>query len=433
MGDNDTGEVGNSRFVIVSEIATSDLKEEEFSDKVVDDADVFSVSELDTAGLLSTCKSVHRDLTLNTVTSTTASNIVLLAHHLKTPDNKDLLFKRLKTWVPVLDAEIKLSTPDETPAVQDMDHSSSQEESLIGADVFDTSSVVQEGSVIDDHTPPTNPFIPKDVLENPEDLITFMCFTAAYSMRLLTKQSANMEKSWPHMVTKFIGSYRTLNPVNAKITLAAWSSLKTYLCATRKYQITWISLIAKTEDAVVSNSDEHGLVRYIGILVFSYSGMHAYSLFCNLVKITHTKYDFLLNQMDCPKTSDTCTQIFKVLTRYGLKSSTEKPYFKYARLFGAQYFMSLQTKASPLFIYLVVCILKDFTSHSSEQDPSNIVGLDTISSRNKTYLVAMARSISSLIEAGDKNVKNPHCRVAAAAVEGFSDDQNKIGATSLFS
>jgi hypothetical protein len=173
-------------------------------------------------------------------------------------------------------------------------------------------------------------------------------------------------------------------------------------------------MIAIAESKLNPASDEFGMLRYLGILIFSYSGMHAYSLLCHLEKDTNLDkdYGYLLNAMDCEKTAKACVQVYEIVDKYGNVDSKETEFYKYARLFGPQYFMSLQTKACPQFVYLVVSVLKRFTAHSVDQDPSNIVGLDSLSSMTKEFLKAMASTIASEIESREANIDNVHAKHA---------------------
>lgn len=139
----------------------------------------------------------------------------------------------------------------------------------------------------------------------------------------------------------------------------SWVSLKNHLTASRKLMTTWIRLVAMNENTMSASDEDGGLLKYLATIVFAYSGMHAYSLFMHLHHKSKIPVDVLLNDIDIGATSEATLGVFTIATEYESNDVEKRAsYFKYARLFGQQYFMSVQTKACPEFVYLVVKLLK---------------------------------------------------------------------------
>lgn len=430
MENSGTGEVGSGRFVITHPVISGDIKEQPFSDTVVTGADIFRVAKMDQDKLYTACRSVRDALVYNRINAKTASNMLILAHHLRDSETQTCILEKCGARIPSNEPDLKYH--DQVATVRQAVFA--QNDEPIGMDqLFDNTSVVVEGSVEEASIPVQPEYEPADLDEDADNLVCFMTFLSAYTMRLFIKQSQNMEKSWTHMKNRFIGFFRENEPAIREVPAASWVNLKTYLTSCRKYQVTWVRMIALAEDTLDPATDSFGMLRYLGTLVFGYSGMHAYSLLCHLAHATNLEkdYGYLLNAMDCNKTAKACSQIYEIITKYGNPEKPEKSFFKYARMFGPQYFMYLQTKNCPQFVYLVVSILKRFASHSIDQDPANIVGLDSISSTTKTYLKAMAMSISSEIESRESKVRNIHAQNAARAVEHYQEE-DRPGAQTLF-
>lgn len=187
------------------------------------------------------------------------------------------------------------------------------------------------------------------------DLINWACFVAAYSLRLFIKPAANMDTSWNHMKNRYLGFYQRRDDINIQVPLTAWVSLKSYLSRSQKLITTWVSHVACLENYLDAADDDFELLRYLASLVFGYSNMHRYSLFVHLSKKSKLSPDFFFYALNTDQTADAINQISSILNRYESTIQEIKPsYFKYARLIGPQYFMSLQTKRCPELIYLLV-------------------------------------------------------------------------------
>uniref|UniRef100_A0A2N9FGY4 Uncharacterized protein n=1 Tax=Fagus sylvatica TaxID=28930 RepID=A0A2N9FGY4_FAGSY len=134
--------------------------------------------------------------------------------------------------------------------------------------------------------------------------------------------------------------------------------------------------------------------RYSGF----YIGMHAYKLFLDLLKAdSKLSEEFLLNAMRRPETAKALSTIAEIRRDHESRGSN---YFKYARLIGPQFFMPLQTKQCPDFVYLEVCLLKKFPTFTENQDPGSIAGLDILCTKLR---MSLSRRADAIYEASQKN------------------------------
>jgi hypothetical protein len=223
--------------------------------------------------------------------------------------------------------------------------------------------------------------------------LKWACFVAAYSLRLLVKNPQNALRSWENMKQRYSGFYIGERPVDMNVSLSAWTNLKTRLTAgySETIQTTWIKLVAQAENKLTPVDPDTRLLTYLATFVFSYTGMHAYKLFLDLLKAdSKLSEEFLLNAMRRPETAKALSTIAEIRRDHESRGSN---YFKYARLIGPQFFMPLQTKQCTDFVYLEVCLLKKFPTFNENQDPGSIVGLDRIATQQRMFLSRFADAI----------------------------------------
>ena len=326
-----------------------------FEDSDLLDAESYKLTILQDSELTPIAKSFLKALENNTIGATTANHALLLASQLRSVETG-----RTKTQ-------------------------------LVFSDFFSTT-----GSPIPIEIVPEEPRG-----TDQSGFLKWACFVAAYSLRLLVKNPQNAERSWENMKRRYSGFYIGERPVYMNVSLSAWTNLKTWLTAgacKETKQTTWIKLVAQAENKLTPVDPNTRLLTYLATLVFSYTGMHAYKLFLDLLKAdSKLSEEFLLNAMRRPETDKALSTIAEIRRDHESRGSN---YFKYARLIGPQFFMPLQTKQCPDFVYLEVCLLKKFPTFTENQDPGSIAGLDILCTKLR---MSLSRRADAIYEASQKN------------------------------
>lgn len=355
-------------------------------------------------------------LIANKVTAQTATNAIVLAHHLYSLESNALLFIKYNTW------DCPQGEGTLIPKIENgVAHDQADVEAVpTGVNFFNTE--LQEG---EDIAPVAEHRDDKqEMAGGNNEIVPWACFLAAYSLRLFTKTQKNMVQSWGHMNTRYTSFFRSYATVPMEVPENSWVVLKSHLTDSRKLMTTWIKLVSMTENVLSPSEEDSGLLKYLATIVFAYSGMHAYSLFMHLHLKSRIPVDSLLNDMDTPATSDATLGIFTIATEYESNESVRRtPFFKYARLFGQQ---TVQTKACPEFVYLVVKLLKCYVDFKEEQDPINIVGLDAVSAYYKRFFDYMTKSIHDKNMKDDASQLNPHARAAANLCSAPGNDSEEV-------
>ncbi|DBA36822.1 TPA_asm: N [Vicia betacytorhabdovirus 1] len=225
--------------------------------------------------------------------------------------------------------------------------------------------------------------------------IKFVTTFSAYLLRFIAKGPENITSSWNNFQTNFPKLYGYAVPLRLKTPSADWISLlRAFLSNDRKVQFTWIKAIVFAEDTFETDNPDLGLLRYLAILPLSFTGLHAYKLFHDVMRETYQDPKWLLSEMLTPYTRKALLTIANILTNFESTEQGSKTVgFKYSRLISSDYFPDLQTKQCLPLVYLLAKILEYFKSYQNNTGPTNIAGLATLSPEQTTLFNLVAEKI----------------------------------------
>ncbi|QNO38990.1 nucleocapsid protein [paper mulberry mosaic associated virus] len=221
----------------------------------------------------------------------------------------------------------------------------------------------------------------------------FAGYMCAYLMRLCVKDPKNIIRSWGKMKENFINFYSSTEisdwptPTEAHLV-----QLRNLLSSDTTIMKTWVKAIAEAEHRIAPS--DAGLLRYLAILPFSYTGMHAYKLLLTVKKICNFNMQWIMEEMASPETIPALDEIYMILKTYERKDKTRKFYYKYARIVGPEYFQKIQTKNCPALVFLLISIINNkVESRQAHQNPENIVGAQGLTESLRERLRGAAKAI----------------------------------------
>ncbi|QBJ27588.1 nucleocapsid protein [Maize sterile stunt virus] len=237
----------------------------------------------------------------------------------------------------------------------------------------------------------TNPF----KTQKDEDLIKNATFIAAFLLRALTKSVENVMAAWPGMKARFLSFYGMSMLQNVKTPDRNYvSDLKNLFASDPKVGHTWVRTVASAEHRLPVNDNTAGMIRFLGVLPLSMTGMHAYKLFLEIKRQSNLGSKWLLREMTCPRTKPGLKEIRKILINFEDRVSEKKSgKFKYARLMSPAFFQHLQTKSCPDLVYIEICILNKYEAFPANQDPNKIIGIERVPDSMKEQLKEVANNI----------------------------------------
>ncbi|AJP67515.1 N protein [Cytorhabdovirus hordei] len=228
-----------------------------------------------------------------------------------------------------------------------------------------------------------------------EDLVKNATFIAAYLLRALTKSADNVGAAWTGMKARFLSFYgmsllQSITTLDRNYVV----DLKNLLASDPKVGHTWVRTVASAEHRLSVNDNTAGMIRFLGVLPLSMTGMHAYKLFLEIKRQSNLSSKWLLRELTSPRTKPGLTEIRKILINFEDRVNEKKSgKFKYARLMSPAFFQHLQTKSCPDLVYVEICILNKYEAFPANQDPNKIIGIEKVPESMKDQLKEVANNI----------------------------------------
>ncbi|DBA36814.1 TPA_asm: N [Trifolium betacytorhabdovirus 1] len=314
--------------------------------------------------------------------------ILFLAQQLKTVvrPNSDNLFKTIegdempedvKTYLTGKGADKLIeSKTDGKPSLNDPIDGENQEDDNVTKKI----SVANAGSGV-----------PHGSLTS-EDKV-FYPYLAAYLLKMISKQAANAKSGMDNFFIRF-SSFYSRKPPSKKIMSDNWfATVKTLFTSDPKIAITWVKQVVEFEESHEQDTPDVGLVRYLAVLPLSYTGMHAYKLFGDIKMLSKLSNTVIIHGLTHSLTIPGLQDIVRILRDFEKQmpdSQVQRKYdpaFKYARILSSQFFVNLQTKSCPALVYVLAELLGKYRINTNPlQNPSNIIGMNTIPDATKAAL-----------------------------------------------
>ncbi|QXE39804.1 nucleoprotein [Passionfruit-associated rhabdovirus YN] len=231
--------------------------------------------------------------------------------------------------------------------------------------------------------------------ERAANCVRFFCFCAAFYLRLCIKDIQDLSTPYTRMKERYTRFYQGVIPSSGEDVPPSESvkSLKTFFAGDRIISRTWVKLFVPWHDKAEVGSPQDGMVIYLAVLPFAFSGMHALKLMDDVIEMTHLKDTDLIYQMMHPRHNSALASISEIYAKhYPEEGSKKNTYVKYARVVGPQFFPALQTKKCKG----LVCVLANLVvlhQKTTEEtgDPRSIAGIDDISDELMKFGRRMAK------------------------------------------
>ncbi|XP_060212791.1 uncharacterized protein LOC132640284 [Lycium barbarum] len=237
------------------------------------------------------------------------------------------------------------------------------------------------------------------VLENRESLSpsdrSFGLFIASFLYKAMVKAPENVRNTWEACHRTYSKFFEGELPKKWVSPSVEWlENIKNQFSFDRKSTNTAIKIVVRVErDYNEADTPEAEMIRYLFSLPLSYSGMHAYKLFCDVKDKTKQENEWLLSILLHPLTKNALLEIRAILNNWELRPGRTNTAVRYARILGPQYFPALQTKNCLALVYCLAQILLHYESTSEYSDPTKIVGLDKLSDKLKATMKGAAGAI----------------------------------------
>ncbi|ARS22490.1 putative N protein [Maize associated rhabdovirus] len=238
----------------------------------------------------------------------------------------------------------------------------------------------------------------KAVRELEEEIVfQFGCFLSAFLLKLLCKNPENIITGWDAMRGRYSTFFSESAPSEVKRPSREWlTELKNLFSSDPMISRTWVRTFSEAEDHLPAGEQQVGMLRYLALMPFSYTGLHGYKLFLDVSRASNLSNKWLLTEMTSPMTSKALKLIAHILINFESRiGEKKKSAFKYARMMSTSYFQDLQTKNCAGLVYLEVKILKKFEAFGTNSNPENIIGIEKVPAEHKAMLSKAADFIVS--------------------------------------
>jgi hypothetical protein len=241
-------------------------------------------------------------------------------------------------------------------------------------------------------------------VSNPKKATQFTTFMALSFMRagygskekLIDRGSNNGYTNILTAGTKFYGivppftsTYPTTESINAISTT----------CPTQSRVLN--TIIVACLKASASSSDIKGILDFAILLRTTYTGMHMYNYFCNIVRIYRVKIHDLLDLLATTVYKESVDALHYVVIHYeGMERMDNPPkdvtHWRSARALSDKFFARVKTSSHRELTFLLATLIyfKDTT-----QVPTNVTVLSTLGSQEQEYLRGEAEKISEAMKA----------------------------------
>lgn len=227
-------------------------------------------------------------------------------------------------------------------------------------------------------------------------------YMAAYLMRLCGKLATSFSNSWEKSKERYKAWYGNTNTKfgNFVMTEAIATAFKEHLQRRPEVESTWVMWVAYNENENKSLArNDLGLLTYLACQMFSYKGMHCYSLFLQIHIATGIQFGTMLRELDCPATRLACEALLTMVKDYEqtAKFPKRKTYFRYARVWDSGYFTALQTKNCKMLTYVLASTTKMISSQTASSDPVSIQGIQGIQDELRVTLDQVAKKLYAIV------------------------------------
>ncbi|XP_059440229.1 uncharacterized protein LOC132172695 [Corylus avellana] len=229
-------------------------------------------------------------------------------------------------------------------------------------------------------------------------------FLAAYLLRLQSKLPDGFVSSLDQCKNRYAGWYKHGREIMNRVTVSAEVAEKIKNALGRRPEIihTWVMWIAVNENRPSESKlsvQQRGLVEYLAGQIFSYTGMHAYTLTMAIQETTKCELELLLRELNCPLTRSAVVGIRNIVKNHELKEghSTQTTYFRYARVWDPGYFYEVETKSCIALVYLVAKTFKEIGTTSEVADPTKIYALTRLGEWMKAHLDVVSSRLVKMI------------------------------------
>ncbi|UUW33153.1 putative nucleocapsid protein [rudbeckia virus 1] len=209
-------------------------------------------------------------------------------------------------------------------------------------------------------------------------------YVCGYLLRILSKSAENIKKSWKHKHERFKNFYsHKMRYIDWDIPSDAWiEEIKSQFSLDRTLLQTSLRLINLYEMTFRDDSKiEAGLIRFLFSTPLSYTGMHAYKLFCMVIDKIDREPEWVLSALMCPKFNPALMTILQINNDFeeDVDDPNFNPAFRYARILGPQYFPTIQTKSCPELVLCLSQIVLRMEENKGNYDPMNIAAIKELS------------------------------------------------------
>ncbi|DBA37022.1 TPA_asm: N [Garlic alphacytorhabdovirus 1] len=229
------------------------------------------------------------------------------------------------------------------------------------------------------------------------------CFLAAILLKLYSKSAESMINSLATIKGRFSAWYDGAPTALDAITFsdANLSTLRLVFARRPELMATWTLWAAYNENRTQNPllQTHQGLLNYLACQLFSYMGMHAYSLIIDIHEKTGVKFGQLLKELDCPHTRASVRTVFEVIRDHEVTTAhpNRKTYFRYARSWDPKFFGSLQSSNCKTLVYVVASVNKKLAAQGSAGDPLEIYAIKDLDPLLVTRLEEVAVRLSNKI------------------------------------
>ncbi|DBA36855.1 TPA_asm: N [Celery gammacytorhabdovirus 1] len=223
----------------------------------------------------------------------------------------------------------------------------------------------------------------EDVQDSVNKRVVSYCFLAAYLMRLLVKDANNIVASLPSMKNRFESFYGPSRTVAGfVITSREAQTYKDVLISMGAISVTYVHALAYTHNDRFDELDERerGLLGYLALIHFAYSGIHSINLMADLQKETHAPLGLLLTLFHNDVTAPALRKMRQIYQDYERTEAAPNRSIthRYCTHFGQDYFAQLRTRNCGHLVYTIIHALKVFKVHNDISDPERIAAIQSL-------------------------------------------------------
>ncbi|DAZ90746.1 TPA_asm: nucleocapsid protein [Luffa virus 1] len=245
------------------------------------------------------------------------------------------------------------------------------------------------------------------------ELVSASCFIAASLLRLFTKRSDSWEKAYPsHLPEGYYKFYKETYPIPSFTPDPACVSA---IAQTLQNLPVFSGTLGRFLYHYHSLKGDKGICTMLFEQHIGLTGMHALNLFIRVVTELHITPMQLASACWHRMTGDAIRKIMHVLTHANKEKGVpgkenERATWRYARIFGHEYFVLLQSKNCKALI-CVLAYLCELLGQTGNQDILNIAAISRIPEETRAMYRRWALTIHTFFTMGaDASENNPMTR-----------------------